>query len=536
MRSRQPDGADLCAARTLLAAGGIPAASPTTATVGTTLTSATSTATTTTTTTTTTAAAALQESGEPQLIRRHDEAAPRAVDAALYRRLPSHAQAAANNRRWLAWQTAQAVPYAKRRIASDAVARLCREFEVPVRHLDVQGLGEAYAAGIDIRYALSLSRRFSDADRPLDKNEIAGCAKARLAGARGLMVIRLYRAMALPLRVDTAPCLWQQEDFATMSFFHQGSYNDTSMVVVDGVRRIYKRGTGAACPSHVKGPAFAPTMNCSINNFAASTLAQALGWKVMCDVQFAVNRTGGTGGVSGPLMLGIMMSLVEGKPLINGQWKVVTAAGRQQLEAFLPAPGTPERKQVWLQTIVRDRMVGIAEDKGDLLFLPDRSTGLMSAGLAQQAEVIVAMLRKQAFDWIIGDLDASSGNYLYDQASGTVCGFDKDFSFAIRPAFEANYCWEGDVPSFWRNMGIPPLLDENSYADVRRLRDALPALLNGLLAPVAIRTCIARTNQLLCFTRTASASELAAMDWRRPPADDSLNGSTLLWRDLYRFS
>jgi len=86
--------------------------------------------------------------------------------------------------------------------------------------------------------------------------------------------------------------------------------------------------------------------------------------------------------------------------------------------------------------MVADRLVDVTKDEGVLIVLPDQSTGRMTAAAASQPNLIVAMLRKQAVDWIIGDLDSSAGNYLYAAINATITRFDKDFAFPPRAAFE----------------------------------------------------------------------------------------------------
>ncbi len=453
------------------------------------------------------------------------------IDLAHFASLPSHARAAAVNQRWAAWQAAQAVTAAQRRQASDKVAALLNSNHAVLPRLDVAALEQACAAGCDVTAAIRLSRWMKDGDAPLNVDEITACAKAGLLGVRGMKVVRLYRSLTLPLRADTAPCLWKVEDLEDKVFLKQGSYNETSLVMFEGKQHVFKLDPGKVSPSHVKKSAFPKRMLCSVHNLAASLIDQALGWKTMCEVRLAIDDYDGTP------RLGILMSYAQGKNVISGLWKTITASGRttffDSLAEFGP-PGSPDHKYAWIQAIVRDKTVGIAEDGDTLMLLPDRSTGVLSPAVAARTDVIVGMLRKQAIGWIIGDLDGSSGNYVYDELTSTLTGFDKDFAFSTRPAFEENYCWEGHLPSFWRNMGVPPWLDHAGYAGVRALRDRLPSMLDGLLDPAAIRTCVARTNVLLCFTRSASPEELAAIDWTRPPTENSLNGSTLLWRDVYR--
>lgn len=458
--------------------------------------------------------------------------APGTISPEGYAQLPTHAQAAVINRRWLAWQSAPIAHEATCREADKLIDALLELHAVRPIQVDRHAMMRASLCGTDIGFAVRLSALLVPDELPLNADEIAGCAAVGLEGLRGAQILRLYRAMQVPLRADTAPCVWKKDAYATMQFLREGSYNATSTLSLDGKQHVFKPDPGLVSPAHVKGPAFAPRMNCSVNNFAASALDAALGWKTICKVRLAVGEH------KGALRLGIVMDFVQGKSLTTGAWRNVHADGREQLREGLDQigpSGSPQRKRAWIYRLITDKMVGVAEDDDTLMILPDRSTGDMPHAVACRPDIIVGMLRKQAVDWIIGDLDSSSGNYLYDAVNAAITGFDKDFTFATRAAFEENYCWEGDVPAFWRNMGVPPLLDHASYADVRRLRDRLPALLEGLLAPEAIRACMARTNLLLCFTRTASIDELAAMDWRKPPSAGSLNGSTLLWRDVYRF-
>lgn len=470
----------------------------------------------------------MQVATEPALV----VLAPRVVNPEFYAQLPSHEQAAAVNRSWLAMQSAPVVDEAKRRDADHLIEGLLTLHAVSVAQVDRHTLLQACLSGIDVGYAIRLSKRLGRNESPLNADEIAGCAAAGLHGKRGARILRLYRAMQLPLRADTAPFLWKKKAFATMRFLSKGSYNETSILSINGKQYVFKPDPGSVSPSHVTGPAFAPRMNCSANNVAASRLDEVLGWKTICKVRMAA------GEYKGELRLGILMDFVHGRNLTTGNWREMEPENQAQLQAVLNRlglPCAPQRKQAWISRLVADQLAGVAEDDHTLMVLPDLSTGKLTPAEARRPEIIVAMLRKQAVDWIIGDLDSSGGNYLYDATNASFTSFDKDFAFPTRAAFEENYCWEGDMPAFWRNMGVPPLLDHASYADVRRLRDRLPALLSGLLAPEAISACVARTNLLLCFTRTATVDELAAMDWRQPPSAGSLNGSTLLWRDVYRF-
>lgn len=471
---------------------------------------------------------AMQVATEPALV----VLAPRAVDPELYEQLPTHEQAAAVNQRWLALQSAPAVDDTKRRHASTLIEGLLKLLGVPASRVDREALLQSCLSGIDIGCAIRLSKWLGRYEAPLNADEIAGCATAGLEGSRGAQVLRLYRAMHLPLRADTAPFVWKKDGFATMSFLSKGSYNETSILNIEGKQYVFKPDPGRVSPAHVNAPAFASRMNCSANNLAASRLDEALGWKTICKVRLAA------GDYKGELRLGILMDFVQGKAVTTGKWHDMGHDNQTELNKILKRlgqPGSQQRRQAWISRLVTDRLVGVAKDDGVLIVLPDQSTGRMTAAAASQPGLIVAMLRKQAVDWIIGDLDSSSGNYLFDAISTTITSFDKDFTFPTRAAFEGNYCWEGDLPAFWRNMGVPPYLDHASHIDVQRLRDRLPELLSGLLTPEAIHACLARINMLLCFTQTASVDELAAMDWRKPPGAGSLNGSTLLWRDVYRF-
>ncbi len=471
---------------------------------------------------------ALQVATEPSLV----VLAPRAVDPALYAQLPTHEQAVAVNHRWLAMQTEPVADDAKRREADELIDGLLKLHQLSGVLVDRKALQQACLSGVDISYAIRVSKRLDWDELPLNAGEIAGCAAAGLKGVRGARIVRLYRAAGLPLRADTAPVIWKKGALASMSFLDQGTYNKTSVLNIEGKRYVFKPDPGALHPSHLREPVFAPGMNCSANNLAASRLDQALGWKTICKVRLAA------GEYKGKLRLGILMDFVHGKAVATGTWKDMGYTSEKQMHAALDRiglPGSQQRKQAWISRLVADRMVGVAEDGGVMFVLRDHSTRAMTEATASRSDIIVRMLRKQAVDWIIGDLDSSTGNYLYDAINGTMTSFDKDFTFPTRAAFEDNYCWEGDVPAFWRNMGAPPFLDHASYADVSRLRDRLPELLSGLLAPEAIRACLARINVLLCFTRTASEDELAVMDWSKPPTAGSLNGSTLLWRDIYRF-
>ena len=472
--------------------------------------------------------AAAQVATEPSFVIR----APRAVDPALYEHLPAHEQAVAINRRWLALQSAPVVDDVKRREANMLIKGLLKLLGMPASRVDRDTLLQAVLSGIDVGYAIRLSKWLGRYEAPLNADEIAGCAAAGLEGSRGAQILRLYRAMHLPLRADTAPFVWKKDAFTTMSFLRKGSYNETSILKIEGKQYVFKPDPGRVSPAHVNAPAFASRVNCSANNLAASRLDEALGWNTICKVRLAA------GEYKGELRLGILMDFVHGQAVTTGKWHDMGHDNQTELNKVLKRLGQPcsqRRRQAWISRLVNDRLVGVAEDEGVLIVLPDQSTGRMTAVVASQPNLIVAMLRKQAVDWIIGDLDSSSGNYLFDAVNATITSFDKDFAFPTRAALEENYCWESDLPAFWRNMGVPPYLDHASHADVQRLRDRLPELLSGLLAPEAIHACLARINMLLCFTQTASVDELATMDWRKPPTAGSLNGSTLLWRDVYRF-
>ncbi len=471
---------------------------------------------------------AMPVASEPSLV----VLAPRAIDPELYAQLPTHEAAAAVNQRWLAMQTEPVVDDAKRREADKLIDGLLEQHQLSGVEVDRHALQQACLSGINIHYAIRVSKRLDCNELPLNAGEIAGCATAGLKGVRGARIVRLYRAAGLALRADTAPVIWKKGALASMRFLREGTYNKTSILNIEGKRYVFKPDPGKVSPSHLKAPAFAPGMNCSANNLAASRLDEALGWKTICKIRLAAGEH------DGKLRLGILMDFVRGQAVARGTWHEMDTNSQTQMEAALNRlglPGSLQRKQAWISRLVSDHMVGISEDEGVMLVLPDYSTREMTEMTASRSDIIVSMLRKQAVDWIIGDLDSSAGNYLYDSINGTITSFDKDFTFTTRAAFEDNYCWEGDVPAFWRNMGVPPFLDHASYADVSRLRDRLPELLSGLVAPEAIRACRARINSLLCFTRNASVDELAVMDWSKPPQAGSLNGSTLLWRDVYRF-